>query len=278
MKFSPGGFVGTLALLAGSVLTGSVLGAPVQAHAQDSKQLLSTLLEHEEAANEHRGRYTYVSEERSDRTDGRLWQEKVVETQQGRVRFLLKEDGQPLSADRIQQERGRLAQDALHPEDFARREAAQKNDEEHAKQMLQLLPKAFLFDPPAVEGLYTRIRFRPNPDYQPQSIEERVLHGMTGSVLIDRKMIRLREVAGNMPEDVSLGFGPFAIIRSGSNFSTQRLHADGNDWKTETVHTDINGKALFMKNLARKQEVKRWGYKKIGDNLSVSDAVTMAEQ
>ena len=247
------------------------------ARAQDAHELLTVLLRNEEGASAHRGHYEYMSEERSDRTGGRLWREKVVETPVGRVRFLLAEDGQPIDADRVAAERGRLAQDVAHPDDFATREAAQKNDEQHAKQMLQLLPTAFLFDPPTQEGAFVRIRYRPNPDYQAKSIEERVLHGMTGSVLIDRQAMRLREVDGRLDSDVSLGFGPFAIVKAGSNFATQREHEDGEDWKTETVHTDINGKALMLKTLARKQELKRWGYRKVGDTLSVAQGVALVE-
>ena len=219
-----------------------------------------------------------MNEERSDRTGFHVWQEKVVETPLGRVRILLQEDGKPLSGDRAAAERSRLAADAANPEAFAKREASQANDEQHAKSMLALLPKAYLFDPPAEEGEYIRIRFRPNPDYQPSSMEERVLHGMTGSVLIDRSMMRLRELDGHMEHDVSLGFGPLAIIKAGSNFATEREHEDGYDWKTETVHTDIAGRALMLKTMARKQEVKRWGYRKVGDSLSVAQAVELVEQ
>jgi hypothetical protein len=255
-----------------------VAGLGSVGRAQDAHKLLATLVDNEQGASLHRGRYQYMSEERSDRTNGHLWTEKVVETPAGRVRLLLQEDGQPISEARTAAERNRLASDAAHPEAFEQREAAHANDEQHAKQMLALLPKAYLFDAPETEGEYVRIHYRPNPDYQPASMEERVLHGMTGSVVIDRGMMRLREVDGKLNNDVSLGFGPFAVIKAGSYFSTQREHADGPDWKTETVHTDIMGRALMLKTLARKQELKRWGYKRIADSLTVAQAVELIER
>jgi hypothetical protein len=255
-----------------------VAGLGSVGRAQDAHTLLATLVDNEQSASVHRGRYQYMSEERSDRTNMHLWTEKVVETPQGRVRLLLAEDGQPLNAERAAAERSRLAHDAEHPEGFAQREAAHANDEQHAKQMLALLPKAYLFEAPELEGEYVRIHYRPNPEYQPASMEERVLHGMTGSVVIDRQMMRLREVDGKLNADVSLGFGPFAVIKAGSYFATQREHADGPDWKTETVHTDIMGRALMLKTLARKQELKRWNYKRIGDALTVAQAVEVIER
>ena len=263
---------------AAALLMAAGLGLGGVGWAQDARALLSTLLGNEQGASAHRGRYFYMSEERSDRTGGRLWTEKVVETPQGRVRMLVAEDGQPISAQRVAAERARLAEDAAHPEAFAQREAARAGDEQHARQILMLLPKAYLFDPPEVDGGYIRIHYRPNPDYQPSSMEERVLHGMSGSVVIDRQMMRLREVDGRANSDVSLGFGPFAVIKAGSNFATLREHVNGPDWKTETVHTDFSGRALMLKTLARKQELKRWGYRKVGDALSVSEAVALVEE
>ena len=263
--------------IAASLLLGMVAGGRAD-QAQDTNGLLTTLLANEQGASLHRGRYSYMSEERSDRTGGRLWTEKVVETPMGRVRMLVAEDGQPLNQARVEAERHRLANDAAHPEAFAQREAAQANDEQHARQMLALLPKAYLFDAPQVEGEYVRIHYRPNPEYQPKSMEEKVLHGMTGSVVIDRQMMRLREVEGRMDSDVSLGFGPFAVIKAGSYFATQREHVDGPDWKTETVRTEITGRALLLKTLARKQELKRWEYKRVPDALTVAQAVDMVER
>ena len=115
------------------------------ARAQGSaKDIVGTMLARERNAAAHKDNFMYVSNERSERTLGRLWTERVVETPHGRVRFLMAEDGKPISADRVQQERGRLANDVAHPEAFEQREKAQKDDEAHARQMLDLIPKGFI--------------------------------------------------------------------------------------------------------------------------------------
>lgn len=76
----------------------------------DARQIVATTLSNEDFALQHPNRYAYISEERSDRTGGHLWREKVVETGAGKVRMLLEEDGKPLSPEREAAERGRLAQ------------------------------------------------------------------------------------------------------------------------------------------------------------------------
>jgi hypothetical protein len=243
-----------------------------------AQQIVNTMVGNEADANDHRGHYFYLSQERSDRTGGHLWSESVAETKWGKVHYLLAEDGHSLTGDRLAQETVRVAGEASDPEAFRKSEQARIDDEQHAKQMLQLLPKAFFFDAPTIQGQDLRINFHPNPAYSPQSIEERVIQGMSGFVLIDRKQLRLHEVTGKLTSDVSIGFGFLATIHAGSNFSSVRIPLDGADWKTQALHTDINGRALLLKTIARQQQSEHSGFRKIPDNLSVADAVTMLER
>ena len=142
--------------------------------------------------------------------------------------------------------------------------------------MLALLPKAFLLSEPRPEGDVVRIDYTPNPNYQPSSMEERVLHAMSGSVLIDEKQVRMRQVDGHMSQDVSMSFG-LASIKAGSSFMTERVHAQGADWKLGEVKVDIRGKALLFK-IARSQESKHSQFRRIPDGMTVAAAVDLLEQ
>jgi len=247
----------------------------------DAKPMLTRLIAHEEEDVQHRGRYSYLSQERSDRTGGHLWTEHVVETKLGKIRFLIAEDGVPLNPDRAAAERARMAEIAAHPEAFQKREMALKNDETHAKEMLSLLPKAFLFDQPVVDGEYVRMRFRPNPAYAPQSMEERVLTGMTGTLVVEQRDDRLRGIEGRLPADVSIGFGLLATIKAGSSFATTRERVEvgpqGDDWKTVKLDTDINGKAIFFKAIAKKEQAEHGEFKRLPDELPFDLAVAEAQ-
>ena len=243
-----------------------------------AKQIVTTVMSNEESAGLHRDHYAYISNERSDRTGGHLWTEKVVETNAGKVRFLLDEDGQPLSPDRVGQERGRLAAIVADPDGFTRKSQATRDDEAHARQMLQLAPKAFLFDTPREEGGFLRINFKPNPDYATQSMEERVMHAMSGTMLIDPQVMRLHHIEGRLPEDVSIGFGLLATIHAGSSFSTTRDRLGQPDWKTISLDTAINGKAIFFKSIARNEHAEHSDFVRVSNDLTVAQAVAMAEQ
>src|SRR5271168_5610201 len=114
------------------VLLGLLAAGAARAQSStDARRIVETMLAHEGDPAEHRNMYMYLSEERSERTGGHLWTERVVETAMGKVRLLLAEDGKPLSPARQAAERARLADIAAHPDAFQRREQEMKNDEDH---------------------------------------------------------------------------------------------------------------------------------------------------
>ena len=241
-------------------------------------QIVSALVANEAVAAQHKDRYTYISQERSDRTGGHLWTERVVETDAGKVTMLLAEDGRPLSPERTAQERARLAAIAADPAAFARRTQAARDDEAHAMRLLAFAPRAFLFGDPVPEGDLLRIAYRPNPAYQPQGIEERILHATSGTLLVDARTLRLHHIEGRLPQDVNIGFGLLATIRAGSSFATTRDCLGGAYWKTTSYDTDIDGRVIFFKSISRNEHVERSGFARVPNAITVAQAVAMAEE
>jgi hypothetical protein len=264
------------------VLLGLLAAGAVRAQSADvvrssdaARQIVDTMLTHEGDPAEHRLKYMYLSEERSERTGGHVWTERVVETAAGKVRLLLAEDGKPLSVERQAAEKAKLADIAAHPDAFQKREQAMKNDEQHAEQMLALLHKAFLFDEPRAEGSDLRIGFRPDPGYQPKTMEEKVLHAMSGAVLVDERTKQLHRIEGKIPSDVSLGYGLLGTIHAGSSFSTEHEMEQGGDWKDAVVNTAIEGKAMLFKEIGRNEHVVHSEFKRMSDNINVAEAVAL---
>jgi hypothetical protein len=238
-----------------------------------ARQVVDAMVTNEGTAEKSLRVFLYVSEERSERTGGHLWTERVAETQAGKIRMLIAEDGQALSGDRAAAERARVNDIAKHPESFEKSAAALKNDEKHAREMLSMLPKAFVLDGMREDRGSWRIDFHPDPAYVPQSLEERVIHGMSGSMLVDEKAMRLHRIEGRLPADVSIGYGLLATIHAGSNFSTTRSPVDADEWKTVSVDTDISGRIIFLKAIGKKQHAIHRDFKQLPDTESVQQAV-----
>ena len=150
-----------------------------------------------------------------------------------------------------------------------------KNDEQHAEQMLALLHKAFLFDEPRPEGSDLKIGFRPDPAYQPKTMEEKVLHSMSGAVLVDEKTMQLHRIDGKVPADVSLGYGILGTVHAGSTFSTEHQMEPGGEWKDALVNTAIEGKAMLFKEIGRNEHVVHSEFQRLSDNVSVAEAVQL---
>lgn len=240
------------------------------------KDVVTEMLGQEHYAAAHKDNFIYLSNERSERTGGRLWTERVVETPFGRVRLLLAEDGKPISPDRMKQERDRLAADAAHPEAFQKREQTQKDDETHARQMIDMLPKGFFLENIKPQGEDWRIDFRPNPAYSPTGMEEKVLHGMSGWLLVTQAGMRLHHIEGRLPADVAIGFGLVADVKAGSNFESTKAVTEG-QWRTVRVISDIRGKAVLFKTIGKNEDVARTEFKRVPNNLTVAQAVEMLE-
>ena len=241
------------------------------------QEMVSKMVAHEDYEVAHKGNYFYTSKERSERTGGHLWTERVAEVAGGKIRLLLAEDDVPLAGDRRSQAIRQLDEIAAHPDAFLKTEEGRQADEKHAREMLDLLPNAFVFSNPHPEGSYLRIDFQPNPDYSPQSMEQRVLHGMSGSLLIDPHQQRLRELNGRLPDDLKIGFGLIATIHGGSSFSTTRTPVSGNEWKTAVIHTDIAGRAIFFKSIGKKEDAEHMAFQQIPSGTTIPQAVKMLE-
>lgn len=257
------------------VLGVTVVSAQASANLQ---QMITTLVANERKAAQHKQRFLYTSVERSDRTGGHIWTDRVIETADGKLRYLIAEDGHPLSPKRHAEELARLKTISDNPADFVRREQARRNDERHAQQMLELLPRAFLFENGGSDGPYLRINFRPNPAYEPNTYEERVLHSMSGMMLIDPDTLRLHHLEGRLNNDVSFAYGLLATIRGGGGFATTRDLITPDTWKTVLIDTHIDGRAIFFKTISLHQHSEHRDFQSIPANLTISQAIQLLER
>jgi hypothetical protein len=240
-------------------------------------QLVQAMATHEDNGVSRNDRYEFLSNERSDRTGGHMWTERVAWIAGGNVRLLLAVDGVPLPRAREQQERVRLAALVTDPSAFLQLGQSEKADEARAHQMLDLLPRGFIFENVRLANGIWRMDFRPNPDYSPGGIEERVLQGMSGWLTIDAAQQQMLHIEGRLNQDVSIGFGLLATIHAGSHFSTDRQDIDGR-WHTVRVVSDIRGRAIFFKSFSRNTDLTRSDFHYLEPGTTLAEAVALIEQ
>lgn len=235
-------------------------------------QLVNEMGQNERAALRDSRRFTYISEERSARTGGHLWTEKVVETKDGLFRRLIAEDGKPLASGQAKAEEQHLAYLVAHPEAFRRLNQDRKDDQERAGDLLRMLPTAFLFEDGDIENGCERIAFRPDPHFQPATFEQRVLHAMAGTVLMSSNEKRLCGIDAQVEHEVDFAFGLLGKVNRGGKFSITRGEVSPGSWKTNRLDVHIDGRLLLMKSISHDEVMVHSDFKQIPDGLSLAEA------
>ncbi len=206
-----------------------------------------------------------------------LWHEKVVEVGDGQLRRLIAVDGKPLSEAETHAETQRLQGLVDHPDAFRKLSQAHKDDEVHAANLLQLIPRAFVVTPDGQDGECTRYSFVPNPAFQPSTYEERVGAAMVGTVSLMEPADRLCVLQGRLDHPVTFGFGLIGKVDQGGSFRLERAPVNATEWKSRKISVHMGGRILMMKSLAKEQETVRTDVRLVTDDLTLAQAMAMLQ-
>jgi hypothetical protein len=240
-----------------------------------ASQIVHQLVQAESAAWKTRQHFLYRSQERSIRTDGRLWDEIVVETSDGSMRRLIAEDGRPLSHSRENAEEQRIAYLGVHPAEFRRRSQRRKEDEARMPELLREIPNIFLFKTLDSEGDYFRIAFQSNPSFHEESYQDRVIHAMSGNILIHKTDMRLCELDGHLDHKVEFGFGILGELSDQTRLSLARKEVSPGQWTTTNIRVHLDGRILLLKSFSRDMDSSRSGFRPVPHDLTVAGAAVI---
>jgi hypothetical protein len=229
---------------------------------------------HAVVANELRDRvqllkWMYVIEKREGKQS---LTEEQVETPNGPVYRVLALDGIPLTPNQRQQDNARIDR-LLHDTSQQSKLKQQYNDdEEKLETLMRVMPQAFLYDYDGVDGNFVRLKFRPDPSYNPPNYEARVVHSLAGTVLIDPQQQRLAKLSGQLINSVQFGWGIFGHIDSGGTIEVGRVQVGPSQWKTALLNIQLSGRLIFFKTINKQQYEVRSNFRAVPGDLSLSDA------
>jgi hypothetical protein len=238
-------------------------------------QIVDQMVAAETAARQKRQHFLYRREERSVRTKGHLWDELVVETPEGRMHRLIAVDGKPLSSEEQAAEDKRITYLVNHPADFRREAQGRKDDEARMADLLRELPKLFLLQTAGSEGDCNRITFAPNPQFQEASFQDRIVHAMSGVLLIHTADKRLCGINAHLDHVVEFGFGLLGKVSDQSRFSIVRQEVSPGEWKTTKIRVHVDGSILLMKSVSRDEDASHFGFKLIPPDLTLPQAAAL---
>jgi hypothetical protein len=168
-------------------------------------------------------------------------------------------DGKPLTLEQRQAEEVRLRDLANNPDELRKKRQREKEDAERVGRIVRAMPDAFLYEYDGTEsgqpGLgkpgsdLVRLKFRPNPNYEPPTHTEQVLAGMQGHLLIDAHTLRIARIDGTLFKEVGFGWGILGHLDKGGHFLVEQGDVGDGTWDIQRMSLAFTGKILFFKKI-----------------------------
>lgn len=202
---------------------------------------------------------------------------ECVDTSGGQLCRVLERDGHALTWQEQEQEKQHIHDVVSNPAEQKKKQKAQQEDDGKAAELVNMLPTGFLYQYDGEEGDYTRLKFQPNPDFNPPSREASVFHCMAGTILIDRRQKRLANMKGTLIRNVDFGWGMLGRLNKGGTFEVKREDVGNGHWVTTLLDVHIHGKALFFKTINAEQHEVTENFKRVPDRLTLMQGASMLE-
>jgi hypothetical protein len=200
----------------------------------------------------------------------------VVQTENGAVRRLISKFGRPLTAAEAQAENNRISSFIRDPSALARQRRDGAQDDKNARDLLNMLPTAFLWRVESEDGNTIHLHFEPNPSFDPPSLQARVLGAMNGELVVDKGQHRIETISGRLTRDVTIGFGFLGRLRASGTFRVERRQLAPGLWQITETHVHIDGKALFFKNISQQQDEVQTEFRQVPANTTLEQAAQMS--
>ena len=203
--------------------------------------------------------------------------DQVVETNEGSLRRPILIDGReptPQEQQQADQYNRQLVQD---PSALRKAHKQGADDQERTQKMLKALPDAFLFSYAEEQGDLVKMNFVPNPKFNPPSREAEVFHALEGYMWVNRKQVRLAEIAGHLTRKVKFGGGLLGHLDSGGTFDVKKSEVAAGCWKLSQLNVHMTGRVLFFRTIAEDQRESRSDFRHMPDNLTLAQAAELLQ-
>jgi len=219
--------------------------------------------------NEDHSHWMYQLEKEES---GKKQVQEILETKNGSLSRLLSIDGRPLDTKQQQKETQRLDKLGSRPDEQRKLQQASNKKAEQGARLFNILPDVFVFSYAGREGDLVTLTFRPNPNFQPPSLEARVLHDMQGEMTVDIKQERLAVLKGHLMDDVKFGGGLLGHLDQGGKFEVRQTEVAPGHWEMTALSVDMKGKALLFKTVYVHETENHSDFHQAPDDLTLAEA------
>ncbi len=211
-----------------------------------------------------------------------------VETREATAGLVIAYNGKPLTAEQQRAERTRVERFVNNPDELKKKREQEHENSERTLRITRALPDAFVYEyageEQSSEGIgragapLVKLRFRPNPNYDPPTRVEEILTGMEGYLLVDAARSRLASIDGTLFREVGFGWGILGHLDRGGRFTVQQQEVGGNLWELSSVSVRFTGKVLLFKTLNLVSTETFSGFRRVPSDLTFAQAVELLKK
>lgn len=212
----------------------------------------------------------------------------MVETREATAGLVIAQNDAALNPEQKRAETARLQNYVTHPDELNRKRRQEREDAERTTKIIRAMPEAFLYEANGTQqGTTTvgreghelvRLKFHPNPDYNPPSHVEQVLTGMQGMLLIDANENRIAEIDGTLQKQVGFGWGIFGHLDRGGRFLVQQADVGNGHWEVTRMELLFTGKILLFKSLNIRSTDIFSDFRQVSSNLTFAQGVELLKK
>jgi hypothetical protein len=212
----------------------------------------------------------------------------MVETRDAMVGMVVAYNDQPLNQQQRRDEERRIERFLNQPAELERKRKQEKESAERVNLILKALPDAFLYEYEGTEAgrpgvgksgdPLLRLKFRPNPRYDPPSHVEQVLTGMQGVVLVDSEKQRIARIDGTLFKDVGFGWGILGHLDRGGHFQVDQADVNDDHWTIARMDLAFTGKVLLFKSIDIKSTEIYSDFRPVPADLTFAQGIQLLKQ
>lgn len=248
----------------------------------EAQALVRTAIQNQLAEDEKGGGPAFRYTLRSIGKRGIVTKE-LIQTKDGIAARLVSINDRPLTPEERQADDEKLNQLQHDSKTLQQKLKEQREDDKRTRQMVGALPEAFLFEPDGMAAgpheQLVRVKFKPNPNFDPPSRELQVFQGMEGTMLIDPRAKRLAEIDGKLFRDVNFGWGILGHLDKGGQFIVRQSDVTGDGhWEVTSMKLKFDGKAVIFKPIHIRDDDEASNFHVVPNDLTFAQGIELLKK
>jgi hypothetical protein len=204
--------------------------------------------------------------------------EQVIETVDTPVTHLLAVDGHAPTVVQLKEEEERHRSLLKSSDGQSALKKDHDQDSQKMEEMLRVIPEAFVFQDQGKHRGLEKIAFHPNPDFKPKTYEQRVLHTLVGTALIDLHDKQIARISATLAQRVEFGLGLLGRVDRGGTVNIARTRLPDGVWQVSMEEIDLSGRMAIFKSLNRHKDEQRSDFKPVAPGTTVAQALDELEK